>query len=121
MKIPNIFEGQTVPQSFPAGSFIFREGDAGGVMYVVKIGEVDLLVNGRSVEVVAADGYFGEMAVIEGGIRSAAAVAKTDCVLTPITSKQFEFMVHEIPFFAVHVMRGLAQRLRAFNVISAVQ
>jgi len=113
MKIPNIFEGETKPQSFPAGTIIFEAGQPGEVMYVVKSGEVELQINGRPVEVVAADGYFGEMAVIEGGTRSAAAIAKTDCVLTPITAKQFEFMVHEIPFFAVHVMKGLSRRLRA--------
>jgi len=113
MKIPNIFEGETKPQSFPAGTTIFETGQTGEVMYVVKSGEVDLKVNGNTVETVPADGYFGEMAVIEGGTRSAAAIAKTDCVLTPITAKQFEFMVHEIPFFAVHVMKGLSRRLRA--------
>ncbi len=120
MKIPNIFEGETAPQSFPAGSVIFQECQPGEVMYVVKSGEVELRVHGRQVEVVAADGYFGEMAVIEGGERSATALAKSDCVLTPITGKQFEFMVHEIPFFAVHVMKGLARRLRAFNAIAQV-
>jgi CRP-like cAMP-binding protein len=115
MKIPNIFEGQTQPQTYEAGSVIFKEGDLGTMMYVVKSGQVELQVQGKTVEMVETDGYFGEMAIIEiekNEPRSASAIAKTDCVLTPITAKQFEFMVHEIPFFAVHVMKGLSRRLR---------
>ncbi len=115
MKIPNIFESQTQPQTFTAGSIIFQEGQPGDAMYIVKQGEIELRVHGKTVEVVGPDGFFGEMAVIDGSQRSATAIAKTDCVLTPITAKRFEFMIHEIPFFAVEVMKGLARRLRSFN------
>ena len=58
------------------------------------------------------DEFFGEMALIDGGIRSASAVAKTDCALVPINEKQFLFMVQETPFFALIVMRTLTARLR---------
>lgn len=115
MKIPNIFEADTKPESFTAGGIIFQEGQPGEDMYIVKQGEVELRVHGRTVEIVPAEGFFGEMAVIEGGQRSATAIAKTDCMLMPVNAKRFEFMVHEIPFFAVHVMRGLSRRLRNFN------
>ncbi len=115
MKIPNIFESQTQPQSFPADGIIFQEGQPGGEMYIVKQGEVELRVHGKTVEVVGPDGFFGEMAVIEGGQRSATALAKSDCVLIPVTAKRFEFMIHEIPLFAVEVMKGLARRLRSVN------
>ena len=115
MKIQNIFESETRPGSFPAGSIIFQEGQPGDEMYIVKQGEVELRVHGRIVEVVGPGGFFGEMAVIEGGQRSATALAKSDCVLMPVNLKRFEFMVHEIPSFAVEVMRGLARRLRSFN------
>ena len=115
MKIPNIFESETPPESFPAGSIIFQEGQPGDDMSVVKQGEVELRVHGRNVEIVGPEGFFGEMAVIEGGQRSATAIARTDCVLLPVNSKRFEFMVHEIPFFAVEVMKSLTRRLRNFN------
>lgn len=115
MKIPNIFESQTQPVSHPAGDIIFQEGQPGDEMYIVKQGEVELRVHGKTVEIVRTEGFFGEMAVLESGERSATAIAKTDCVLTPITAKRFEFMVHEIPFFAVEVMKGIARRLRNYN------
>lgn len=112
MKLPNIFESDTTPLNFAAGDIIFSSGDEGGEMYVVNKGEVELRVGGRAVEVVKEDGFFGEMALIEEGVRTATAVAKTDCVLVPINEKRFEFMVHEVPMFALHVMKGLSKRLR---------
>ncbi len=115
MKIPNIFESQTQPESFPAGGIIFQEGQPGSEMYIVKQGEVELRVHGKPVEVVGPEGFFGEMAVIEGGQRSATAIAKSDCVLIPVTVKHFVLMIHEIPFFAVEVIKGVARRLRNFD------
>ena len=115
MKIPNIFEGQTPPETYTAGSTIFQEGQEGDCMYIVKDGEVEIRVHGKVVEVVSADGFFGEMAVIEDGHRSATAIAKTDAVLIPLNKKRFEFMVHEVPNFALNVMKGLSKRLRNFD------
>jgi len=115
MRIPSIFESQTQPESCPAGRIIFQEGQPGDEMYIVSQGEVELRVHGQSVEVVGPEGFFGEMALIEGGQRSATALAKTDCVIIPVKLKRFEFLVHEVPSFAVEVMQGLARRLRRVN------
>ncbi|MEO7318822.1 MAG: cyclic nucleotide-binding domain-containing protein [Chthoniobacteraceae bacterium] len=115
MKIPEIFESQTQSESHPAGSLIFQEGQPGDKMYIVQQGKIELRVHGRTVEIVDPEGFFGEMAAIEGGQRSATAIAMTDCVLFPVDARHFGFMVHEIPTFAVEVMKGLARRLRAVN------
>src|SRR5260221_446343 len=112
MKLGNIFEKDTTPVSYPAGSVIFNEGKARDVMYVVKTGEVDILVRGQLAETVSPDGFFGELALIDKSPRSATAVAKTDCSLIPITEKQFLFLVQETPFFALTVMATLARRIR---------
>ena len=112
MTLPNIFEAETEPLKFAAGDVIFSSGDEGAEMFVIKDGEVDLRVGGHTVETVRKEGFFGEMALIEEGPRTATAVSKTDCTLIPINEKRFEFMVHEVPFFALHVMKGLSRRLR---------
>lgn len=118
MKLPNIFESETQPLTFAAGDVIFSSGDDGSDMFVVKSGEVELRVGGRAVEVVKDDGFFGEMALIEEGPRTATAVAKTACTLIPINEKRFEFMVHEVPFFSLYVMKGLSKRLRNVDATS---
>jgi CRP-like cAMP-binding protein len=52
------------------------------------------------------------MALIDGAPRAAAARAKTGCEVAPIAEKNFLFLVHETPYFAIAVMRSLAERLR---------
>ncbi|MBC8012488.1 MAG: cyclic nucleotide-binding domain-containing protein [Methyloceanibacter sp.] len=94
------------------GDVIFSEGDKGDKMYVIRTGEVEVERNGKIVETLAAGGIFGEMALIDGSPRAATARAKTSCEVAPITEKSFLFLVHETPFFAIAVMRALADRLR---------
>jgi CRP-like cAMP-binding protein len=55
------------------------------------------------------------MALIDGSPRNATARAKSDCEVAPINEKSFLFLVHETPFFAIAVMRTLADRLRRAN------
>jgi CRP/FNR family transcriptional regulator, cyclic AMP receptor protein len=81
-------------------------------MYVVRSGEVEIERDGRVVEHLSSGGIFGEMALIDGSPRAATARAKTACEVAPITEKTFLFLVHETPFFAIAVMRALANRLR---------
>ena len=100
------------PATFMRGETIFSEGDRGDQMYVIRKGEVEIERDGKIVETLTAGGIFGEMALIDGSPRAASARAKTVCELAPITEKTFVFMVHETPFFALTVMRTLAERLR---------
>ena len=100
------------PVTFAADDVIFGEGDPGDKMYVVRSGEVQIEQDGIVVETLGQDGIFGEMALIDGMPRSATARAKTEAELIPITERTFLFLVHETPFFALAVMRTLAERLR---------
>jgi CRP/FNR family transcriptional regulator, cyclic AMP receptor protein len=103
------------PARFAASEVIFSEGDKGDAMYVVRSGEVVIERGGRPMETLGAGGIFGEMALIDGSPRSATVRAKTDCVVAPINEKSFLFLVHETPFFAIAVMRTLADRLRRMD------
>ena len=100
------------PAKFQPGEVILSEGDKGDKMYVIRSGEVEVERDGKIVETLSGGGIFGEMALIDGSPRAATARAKTACEVAPITEKTFLFLVHETPFFAVAVMRTLAERLR---------
>src|ERR1700747_1393761 len=115
MKLPNIFEKEVTPLSFSAGTVIFAEGQKRDSMYVVKSGTVDLNVRGKNVEVVGTDGFFGKMALVDQAPRSATAIARTDCIVIPISERHFLFMVEETPFFALTVLRTLTARLRRMD------
>jgi CRP/FNR family transcriptional regulator, cyclic AMP receptor protein len=98
-----------------AGDVIFREGEKADELFVIKSGHVRIQVGNRTMTDLAADNIFGEMALIDSEPRSATAVAITDVELVPITEKQFLFLVTQTPYFALKVMRILAQRLRVTN------
>ena len=96
------------PAKFDQGEVIFSEGDKGDKMYVIRSGEIEVERDGKIVETLSGGGIFGEMALIDGSPRAATARAKTACEVAPITEKTFLFLVHETPFFAIAVMRSLA-------------
>ena len=101
--------------SFKAGDIIFREGDNALDLFVIKSGQVRIQIGNRTVAELAPDTIFGEMALIDDHPRSATAIAVTDVELVAVSEKQFLFLVGQTPYFALKVMRVLAQRLRQTN------
>ena len=100
---------------FKSGSIIFRQGDEARELFVIKSGEVRIQIGNRTITELGPDSIFGEMALIDNEPRSATATAITDVELVPVSEKQFLFLVSQTPYFALKVMRVLAQRLRATN------
>ena len=98
----------------PAVSFSAKESRPTS-FFVIKSGYVRIQIGNRMVAEFTADDIFGEMALIDSEPRSATAVAITDVELVPITENQFLFLVGQTPYFALKVMRTLAQRLRVTN------
>ena len=98
--------------AYGAGDIIFEEGKPGDEMYLVKEGRVNIRVEGLTVYSLGAGEIFGEMALISSDPRSATAVAATDCTLLPVNEERFLFLVQQTPYFSLHVMGVLAERLR---------
>lgn len=111
----DIFRHETNVQKFNAGETVCQEGEPGDVMYVVQTGEVEIVVNGLVLDTVGPGGVVGEMALVDKTARSATVVAKTDATLVPIDETKFKVHVHHTPFFAIQVMRVMADRLRRMN------
>jgi CRP/FNR family transcriptional regulator, cyclic AMP receptor protein len=107
-----------------AGEFVFREGEAGNAMYVVVAGKVRISrrVPGSGEEALAVlepGAYFGEMAVVDDGPRSADAVAHSTCALAVIGRDDLDQLLfvdkdlaHDLLWTFV---RTLASRLRETN------
>jgi len=108
----NLFKQDNDARYFGSGEAIFNKGDQADYMYVIKEGEVNLIVDDTVVHTAKQGEIFGEMALLEPKPRSATAIAQSDCVLVPVDQKRFTFMIQHTPFFAIHVMRVLADRLR---------
>ena len=99
-------------RTFKAGEVIFKDGEAGDAMYAVVTGEVEIRKGAHVYETVTAGGVFGELALIDDSPRSAEAVARTDCRVAPVGRQRFVFLVQETPFFALDIMKIMADRLR---------
>ena len=84
-------------------------------MFVVRKGRIAIQVHGRTVEEIAAGGIFGEMGLIDHHDRSATAVAVEPVEVVPIDERLFVILVQDTPYFALDVMRTLAERIRAMN------
>ena len=106
-------------RSFKTGEAIFRQGDPATELFVVESGTVEIRLGERVLDTVSGHEIFGEMALIDGGIRSATAVAATDVRVVPVDEQRFLFLVRHTPYFALNVMRVMVQRLRAIRDATA--
>jgi CRP-like cAMP-binding protein len=100
----------------PAGTVLFREGDRGQIMYVIRQGSVSIWRRIGETEVTLATlgpgEFFGEMALLEGLPRSAGATVVTDALLIELPREAFETLVRKNGEIAVRLMRRLSARLR---------
>lgn len=107
-------------RQYAAGSEIFKEGDAGDGLYVVKEGLVEISVllgpNNRHVFATVEPGdFFGEMAVLDDKARSANAVAASDAAVYFLPRAEIIRLVETAPALALSLLREISNRLREFN------
>ena len=112
----HLFDNDPRAVTAPAGSVLYRAGETGDNMVGVIDGEVDIIAEGTVIETIGAGGIIGEMALIDGSVRSASAVARTDVRLSIVDRDRFERLVSDHPTFALQVMRVMADRLRKANL-----
>jgi len=121
MDYSGIIEDLGEREYFAAGSRIFSEGEPAEKMYLILSGQVRLSIAGEAMAMEFAGGFIGEMALIDQRPRSATATALQDCELAPLNRSGFLELIREQPEFALHVMSGLAERVRLANeILSAV-
>lgn len=112
MDLTGLFASSSEKINYSQGDTIFEAGDPGDAMYVVLEGRVDIRLGDRTLNTIGPGEVFGEMALIDSKPRSAAAVAAADSVVAAVDQDRFMFMVQQTPFFAIHMMQVLAERIR---------
>ena len=110
-----VANGQTV--AHVAGEVIFKRGDPGDLMYVIKDGEVAITFGEDQTIGVGPGESFGEMALIDGHSRSADAVAARTSSLYAVDRSLFLILVHDTPYFALEDLQSLTERLRRANTV----
>jgi len=107
-------------RSFAVGQEIFREGDPGDGLYVVKAGLVEisgqLNQDQRQVLSQVRPGHiFGEMAIIEQLPRSACATAVQPTIVAFIGRAEMQALIERSPALAAALLQLVSHRLRDFN------
>jgi CRP/FNR family cyclic AMP-dependent transcriptional regulator len=96
-----------------AGSTVFQLGEAGATMYVILSGRIDMMNGDRVIESLGAQEAFGMMSLIDALPRTATALVSEHAQLAVIDRKKYQFMLHELPSFAVFLIQTLANRVRS--------
>ena len=109
--------GRLRPMSFKAGQTIFSRGDAGTEIFIVNQGRGRLSVlsaEGRalSFKLAGPGDIFGEVAVLDGGTRSADAIAVTRVTVLALTQARIEQLLASNPRVARAAIAYLCGRLR---------
>jgi len=96
----------------PAGKVLMRQGETGSDMMVIVGGTVAIDRDGQRVNTLGAGDFFGEIALVDGGPRTATVTAEEPCRLLVITHRDFHAMMEEFPDVQAQVMSALAHRIR---------
>ena len=108
-------------QSYPAGTVLFREGEEGSTMYVLQQGKIRIFKQTQDSEktlaVLGAGEFFGEMAILNEKPRTASAEVLEDSRVLVIDARTFEAMVTGNTEIAVRLIKKLSRRLAAADAL----
>ena len=108
-------------REYSAGEVIFRQDEPGLGMYIIESGQVSILTDESHDNMTElGDGeFFGELPLLDGGSRSATAVAKTPCRIFGFFQPDLFALIERDPKLGVKIVLSLAaiigMRLRAVN------
>jgi CRP/FNR family cyclic AMP-dependent transcriptional regulator len=114
------FSRVAVPRSFPAAIRVFHEGDHSDACYIVRSGSFRVTrehSDGRAITLatLGPGDIFGELAMLDGEVRSASVEALTDGELLALPAGDVRALLARHPDITVKLIAALVRRLRAAN------
>jgi CRP/FNR family cyclic AMP-dependent transcriptional regulator len=118
-ELADLLSGGTM-QSRRKGDTLLRQGDRGDTLLILVAGTARISMvasNGREIILDYAEPgtVLGEIAVLDGGERTASVVATQDVQVLTLTAVAFEAFVARHPAMAWRLLREMARRLRQAN------
>jgi len=98
---------------FAKGDTVIMEGSGGAAFFLIDSGEAAVSRKGVQLATLGPGDYFGEIALIDGGPRSATVTAATDLSCYGLTFWEFRPLVEGNGAIAWKLLQALAKRLRA--------
>jgi CRP-like cAMP-binding protein len=119
----SLFEGMTSEELHPVGEIAepvdldpgdvaVRQGDPGDAIFVIAEGTLAVTKDGLKLKEVGRGSVFGEVALLDGGPRSASVEAVTRTRLLRIPRAEFEALIDQHPEIARGIIRTLLAHLR---------
>ena len=99
-------------RTFSAGETVAKEGSGGAAFFLIESGTATVSVGGQERAGLGPGEYFGEIALIDEGARSATVTASTDLVCHGLTYWEFRPLVQRNATIAWNLLQTLAKRLR---------
>ncbi len=96
-----------------AGTVIAREGQRGVGLFLILEGQCAVTVGGKAKAVLGPADFFGEIALLDGGPRTASVTAMSDVRLAGLTEWVFRGLLLEHPSIALKTLEAVAGRLRS--------
>ncbi len=109
-----------VIREVPGQSLVFNEGDVATELFLILDGEVEVLgqnPEGEKVFLTAlgAGQFFGELALADGGLRTATVWARTACRFFTLSREQFIQLLSGSPELLSEVISAISQKIRTAN------
>ncbi len=99
----------------PAGTQLTVQGKPGSEFFLVIDGKAICVIDGRKVADFGPGDFFGEMALLTKGPRSATITAMSDMELLVLSPAEFVSLLDDSPRVAVKMLGRLADRIRALE------
>jgi CRP-like cAMP-binding protein len=96
----------------PAGRVLMRQGATAEEFFIIVDGTVAIDREGRPTRRLGPGDFLGEIALVDGGPRTATATAETPCRLLVVGHQAFHGLLLEFPAVQVAVLGALARRVR---------
>jgi CRP/FNR family transcriptional regulator, cyclic AMP receptor protein len=98
--------------SYPAGTYLIREGEPGESFLIIREGRATVQQGGRTLRELRAGDFLGEIALIDGGPRTASVSAVEPVEALVIDRTGFSRLMNDFPEIRFDLVSALTQRLR---------
>jgi CRP-like cAMP-binding protein len=105
--------GLGTPHHAEEGVVLTHQGKPGREFFLVVDGRASCRVNKKEVKKFRAGDYFGELALLHGGLRMADVVAVTPMELLVFDAREFRSILMTTPSIGIKMLANLAERLEA--------
>ena len=110
---------QVEDMEFPAGKVLCSEGQSGADFFVLLAGAADVTRGTKKITKMAAGDFFGEIALIDGGKRTATVTTTAPSRCLVLGPRQFQTVLHQNTDIAHSILKALTLRVREAGAAQA--